>query len=114
MNYDLVLHVDKVDGSAQVAFTNAQNYAKALKGESFKMVLVVNSKAVTQFMATNKDLEPGLEAAVDAGLEIRLCQNALDGNKLEAGQIFPQCSIVPAGLVELVRLQREGYAYIKP
>lgn len=113
--YDLVLHVDKIDGSINIAFSNAVNYAHALEGEQFKMVLLLNSKAVTHMVANSTDMNrEKMDLAVQAGLVIKVCQNALNVNGLKAVDLCPGCQIVPAGLVELVDLQRAGYAYIKP
>lgn len=112
--YDLLLHVDKPDNSINIAFTNVVNYAKALPGESYRMVLVVNSKAVTLLKKSNVEVKAGLEAAVAAGLDVRVCRNALESTGTDAAELYPQCRVIPAGMVELVNLQREGFAYVKP
>ena len=113
--YDLLLHVDKADGSINIAFANAGNYAAALEGESFKMLLVVNSKAVTELVVGNANIaRDKMKRAVDSGLAIKVCQNAMNDNKLKAEDLFPECRVIPAGLVEIVERQREGYAYVKP
>ena len=48
------------------------------------------------------------------GLKIRLCRNALNDNNLTEADLWPGIEVVPAGLVEIVRLQQAGFAYIKP
>ncbi len=113
--YDLLLHVDKTDGSLNIAFSNAINYARALHGrEAFKMVLVANSGAVTQLTADNAAIKTKLEEAVAAGLQIKVCKNALDANNITPDKLYSQCAVVPAGVVEIVDLQRAGFAYVKP
>lgn len=113
--YDLLLHVDKPDGSINIAFSNAINYAKALAGEEFKMILVVNSKAVTQFVAKAAAVDADkMNAATTAGLIIKICRNAMNDNNIKEDELFPVCRVIPAGLVEIVDRQREGYAYVKP
>lgn len=113
--YDLLLHVDKPDGSINTAFNNAANYARALPGQKYSLLLVVNSKAVTQLVrgAEGIDAEK-MKMALDAGLKIKVCRNAINENGLDEASLYPECEVVPAGLVELVERQREGYAYIKP
>lgn len=113
--YDLLLHVDKPDGSINTAFNNAANYAKALPDQEYALELVVNSKAVTQLVrgAEGVDAEK-MKRALDAGLKIKVCRNALNEHNLEESSLYPECEVVPAGLVELVERQRDGYAYIKP
>lgn len=111
--YDLVLHVDKTDGSLGIAMSNAINYAKALTTEQYEMVLVVNSQAVTQ-MTRGNGIVPALEKACAAGLAVRICRNALEATGTKESDLLPQCVVVPAGLVEIVDLQRRGFAYVKP
>ena len=51
---------------------------------------------------------------MEKGLKIRLCRNALNDNNLTEADLWPGVEVVPAGLVEIVRLQQAGFAYIKP
>lgn len=112
--YDLLLHVDRTDGSLGIALGNAVHYATALEKEAFRMVLVVNSKAVTELTADNAAIAHPLAEAHHLGLGIRVCSNALQAAGINRAALFPQCTVVPSGIVELVRLQEEGYAYVKP
>jgi len=112
--YNIVLHVDKPDGSLAIAFTNAVNYAKALPEEDFSMILVVNSRAVTQLVRSNAEIGAVLEDASSHGLSIFVCNNALESTGTDPSHLYPQCRVVPAGIVAIVDLQRKGYAYIKP
>ena len=48
------------------------------------------------------------------GLSIRLCNNALNAFKVDRSKLWKGCEVIPAGMVEIVRLQREGFAYVKP
>lgn len=112
--FDLVLHVDAADNSLALALHNYMNYAAALAEEPFKAVLVANSAAVRLLKAENKALENAVAQAVSHGLDLRVCRNALNDNGIRPEELFPQCVVVPAGLVEVVRLQNEGFAYVKP
>ena len=112
--YDIVFHVDKTDGALGIAFSNAINYARALPDETFNMVLVVNSRAVTQLADDKPDIWKGIADAVALGLSIRVCNNALEATGTRPENLHPACVVVPAGIVEIVNLQRQGYAYIKP
>lgn len=112
--YDLLLHVDKTDGSLAVAFSNAVNYALALPDEKFSMALVVNARAVTQLTPDSPDMKAPLEKAQAHGLCVLVCNNALKATGTKPESLYPGCRVVPAGIVEIVDLQRAGYAYIKP
>ncbi|MCH5277600.1 MAG: DsrE family protein [Desulfovibrionaceae bacterium] len=115
MNTDLLLHVDSDDPAVlKLALTNAINYANALPDEKPRMTLVANGPAVRLFTRQYPDLAARGEEAAGLGLDIRLCANALRSNDISPDALWPACRVIPAGMVELVRLQREGYAYVKP
>lgn len=113
-DFTVAFHVDKIDGSLAVALNNAINYAKGIPGQDYHMVLVVNSAAVKELVAEKALLLETLPLALEFGLEVRACRNALVATGTAPEQLFAGCQIVPAGIVELVRLQKQGYAYIKP
>lgn len=114
MNYDIVLHVDTDDNCMAVALKNATNYANALPDTDFGMVLLVNGAGVRQLAKTNEAIGDKLAEVMGRGLKVRACANALRDNNLTPEMLFAGVEVVPAGLVELVHLQRAGYAYVKP
>ena len=48
------------------------------------------------------------------GVKFVACNNALNIFDIKKENVIHFVGIVPAGVVELVKKQREGYAYIKP
>lgn len=113
MRYDVVFHVDQDAAALSMALTNIRNYFDALPGEVFTVVLLVNGPAIT-LMGADGEHAGQLAAAAAQGLSIRVCRNALTAFKLSPDWLCPVCEIVPAGVVELVECQAEGFAYIKP
>lgn len=93
---------------------NAANYLKALPPKTFQLQIVANAGAVTLFTNDKKDLYELVKPLMAEGVIFKLCANALAENSIPKENIWPGCEIVPAGLVEIVRLQRLGFAYIKP
>ena len=55
-----------------------------------------------------------LAGLMQKGLSVRLCRNALNSFGVSQDALLDGLDIVPAGIAELVRLQKEGFAYIKP
>ncbi|RDK08441.1 DsrE family protein [Cupriavidus lacunae] len=54
-------------------------------------------------------------ALASAGVEFRVCRNTLTARKISESSLLMEAKVVPAGVVEIARLQaEEGYAYIKP
>ena len=114
MNYDTVFHID-VDEEALLNFTlnNITNFYNALPDEAFRAVLVANGPAVRLF-CKGATAEKRLASLMEKGLSVRLCRNAVTSFGVSDDSLIDGLDIVPAGIAELVRLQKEGFAYIKP
>lgn len=115
MNYDLCLHMDADDPAAlRLTLKNAFNYLKALPDQIFQLVLVANGPGCASLCCTTPTARLWPPPCRPRACTIRLCANALADNNLTPDDLWPGCQVVPAGLVEIVRLQRKGFAYIKP
>lgn len=115
MNYDLCVHLDMNDPSLLgLSLNNITNYMAALPEEKFHVCLVVNGPAVQLFKRESCPQAERVAALAARGVRFTLCINALESFTVRPADLLPECEINPAGVVELVRLQREGYAYIKP
>jgi len=55
-----------------------------------------------------------LAEARDNGVVIIACGNTMKGQKLAPGDMHPAAKIVFAGVVEIMKRQKEGYAHIRP
>lgn len=115
MNYDVILHLDSADPAMlRLVLRNAANYLNALPGENFRINVVANGGGATLFTKDKNDLRELAIPVMERGVVIKLCANALAEHGISHDAVWTECEIVPAGLVEVVRLQREGFAYIKP
>jgi uncharacterized protein len=62
-----------------------------------------------------KLFEPAVAALAEQGVEFRICNNTLTAHNVPLTDVLPQAKVVPAGVVEVVRLQaKEGYVYFRP
>lgn len=52
--------------------------------------------------------------ALRDGVSLVACQNTLKAMDLTEKDMLPGIGYVPAGIVELMRKQQHGYAYIRP
>lgn len=52
--------------------------------------------------------------AVGKGIQVVACENTLSAQKLVRADMLANISYVPAGVVELMRKQQQGWAYIRP
>lgn len=52
--------------------------------------------------------------AVQSGIRIVACENTMKGQKLSKADMNQAVGYVPAGVVEIMKRQGEGWAYIRP
>ncbi len=115
MFYDLVIHVDDNDPKRlNLAFNNVANYKGGLPGEDFRIVMVANGPAIQLFTRSNTEQAERGAMLMKGGLSIRICNNALKAFNVSPDDLWEGCEVVPAGVVEIVKLQREGFAYLRP
>lgn len=84
-------------------------------GLDYEIEVVANGEAVAGYV---KDRQPDLIGQMEK-LALKkvcfaACANALRGNEIRPEQLTACVTIVPAGVVELVKKQEEGFAYIRP
>lgn len=84
------------------------------------MVPLSNGKGI-DFLLKNaadeggKAFAPSLQALADRGVAFKVCRNTLKSRGLGDDAVAAEATIVPAGVVEVARLQlEEKAAYIKP
>lgn len=113
--YKAVFHIDE-NKKWKLLLANVSNLLDAIDGESYDVEVVANSEAV-KYYDTGQNLDTDvntMKELMEKGVMFVACNNALRTNKIEKGQILDYVKVVPAGVLELVEKQSEGYAYIKP
>lgn len=99
--------------SLQHALNYLQNFISGCPAESAQAVLVVNGPAVRLF-CPHSPMEAAIRCALaNSQIQIKLCRHALMRAKVPEYLPIPGCQIVPLGIVELVDLQADGFAYVK-
>ena len=52
--------------------------------------------------------------AIKAGVTVSACENTLRNLKLARADMHPNVSYVAAGVVQIIKRQQEGWAYLRP
>jgi intracellular sulfur oxidation DsrE/DsrF family protein len=97
---------------------NVRNHLNA--SPKVKIVVVTNGPGIDFLLDGAKDkngnpYDAVVEELQGRGVQFRICNNTLEGRKIDHKRILPDVKIVPSGVAEAARLQlQEGYAYIKP
>lgn len=114
MKVKVIFHVD--EGTKwNLLLKNVQNLLQVIEINMSQIEVLANSEAVKFYLRDNS--EKGLSIMQDLsgkGVYFVACNNALRGFGITKVQLAPFVSIVPAGVLELIEKQMEGYAYIKP
>ena len=113
----VVYHVNDA-GNAAAALNNIRNHLNA--SPQATIVLVAHGAGIDFLLdgAIDKDGYPydvAVRELAARGVGFRVCNNTLEGRRIDRRRVLPEAVIVPSGVAELSRLQaQEGYVYIKP
>lgn len=111
-----VVHLDLEDESRVLtALGNLKNFLAQIPPENADLRVVANSSAA-KFFRRERAGEYGDAVAElsKQGVRFLICANSLSKLGIDKAELLEQCEVVPAGIVELIRLQNEGFAYVKP
>lgn len=120
--HKLAIHVDSNDPAVMtLALNNAQNvisfYKK--KGERVIVELVTYGPGLHMFRSDTSPVKQRIAtmSLENPNLKFSACGNTRTGMKKREGKEIPivsEAKIVHSGVVRLMELQRQGYAYIRP
>ena len=51
--------------------------------------------------------------ALKSGVQVNACQNTMNGMKFTPADMLPDIGYVPSGVVEVMKKQQQGWAYIR-
>lgn len=108
--YKVIFHVVEKNKWRMVT-NNAMNLAKSdLEIE----VLVLSVGESILGYAKDSDVVENLEMLMANGIKLIACNNSLKAFELPEENILDGIEVVPAGMVEMVKRQADGYMYIRP
>ena len=96
------------------AFTlgNIGNALDGLGADHADIELVVYGPAIAM-LKKDSPVADKVAAALARGVRVAACQNSMRGFKIEQADLVPGVTPVPAGVVELIRREHAGYAYVR-
>lgn len=98
-----------------ILYAFVKNSSKPLKG---KMVVVTHGPELRVFAKENYEKYQGIvdkmAELAEAGVEFRMCNNAMRAAGFQSTDMHGFITVVPAGFPEIALLQSQGYKYINP
>lgn len=116
MKTKVVFHVDWDNEEALImALNNMENLLKNVPAQEAAIYLVANGVAVRLFRRERAaQYASRIESLSGSGVHFFVCNNSLNNLGIKHEELLEPCQVVPAGILEIIRLQAEGCAYVKP
>ena len=113
----VVYHLNEGVDQAARAMGNIRNHLDA--DPTVKIVVVTHGAGIDFLLegATNKENQSFTGAIGELsgrGVEFLVCNNTLNGRKIDKNNVVMEARVVPSGVAELANLQAKGFGYIRP
>lgn len=96
-----------------LALNNAKNVQQDLGEKNVDVEIVVYGPGIGM-LKFESTVAGRIDEAIKAGVKVVACENTMKAQKLTKTDMLTTIGYVPAGVVELMKKQKEGYAYIRP
>ncbi|CAN5295588.1 DsrE family protein [soil metagenome] len=96
-----------------LALNNAKNVQTDLGTEGLDLEIVVYGPGISM-LKMESPVAQRIAEALKSGVKVVACENTMKAQKLVKADMLPDIGYVPAGVVELMQKQQQGYAYIRP
>lgn len=111
----IVIHLNILPNENQLK--KMQNAFDHLKEESpnADVKILIHGPAIELMLAKDKTKKEFLDKSQSKGIQFLVCHNTMKKKKIKLKQLYKVKAddVVPAGLLELARLQQMGYSYIR-
>lgn len=105
---------DNSPGKWNLALNNAMNAQNALGGPDKVDVEIVVYGPGIGMLKMDSEVGNRVETVLGKGVKVVACQNTMRAKKLTKDDMLPSIGYVPAGVIEIMYKQQQGYSYIRP
>jgi len=110
----VVMQVSDADPAKwNLALNNAKNVQTDLGAANVDIEIVAYGPGIGM-LKVESVVGNRVGEAMAAGIKVVACENTLQAQKLTHADMLPKIDYVPAGVVELMQKQQQGWAYIRP
>ena len=97
-----------------LTLNNVRNLQNGVGGADRADIEVIAYGPGIQLLKADSPIAARISEAVGNKVKVVACENTMAANKLTHADMLPDIDYVPAGVVEVMRKQQAGYAYIRP
>jgi intracellular sulfur oxidation DsrE/DsrF family protein len=113
-HYKVVLQVSDADPAKwNLALNNANNILHDLGKGNVAIEIVAYGPGLGMLKGDSK-VGDRLAQALDNSIGLMACENTMRNTKVTKDQMYSGISYVDAGVVHIMKRQREGWAYVRP
>lgn len=111
----IVLQVSDDDPKKwNLALNNARNAQQDLGGPKNVDIEIVAYGPGINMLKMDAVTANRVSDAIKTGISIVACENTMGAQKIDKAEMNPSISYVPAGVIQLMRRQQQGWAYVRP
>jgi len=100
-------------GRQQLVLNNTVNILKAFGQDNIRVEIVAFGPGLKMLLKNNKHSKE-IKALKAEGVEFAACHNTMLAMHVTKAQLNTAATVVPGGIVELVRREEQGWSYVKP
>lgn len=104
---------DNDPGKWNLALNNARNVQADLGMDNVDVEVVAYGPGLPM-LKKESAVAQRIASASAQGVSVIACENTMKNTKVGRDQILPGVSFVDAGVVHIMKRQREGWAYVRP
>jgi intracellular sulfur oxidation DsrE/DsrF family protein len=104
---------DSDQGKWNLALNNAKNIQTDLGAPNVDIEIVTYGPGI-DMLKLDSPVGGRIGEATTAGVKVIACENTMRGQKLTRADMLNGIGYVPAGVIELMSRQEQGWAYIRP
>ena len=110
-------HFDNAAAQGLKGLRNVRNHIDT--DPTAKITIVTHAEGIDMLMegaksANGTEYAPLVSALKGRGVTFEICEITLKNRGLKKEQFIQEADFTPSGVVRLAKLQKQGYAYIKP
>ncbi len=110
-------HIDNAAAQGLKGLRNVRNHIDT--DPTVKITVVTHAEGVDMLMegaksANGTEYAPLVSALKGRGVTFEICEITLKNRSLKKEQFIQEADFTPSGVVRIAKLQKQGYAYIKP
>ena len=91
---------------------NMVNLKEGVGSEGVEIELVAYGPGI-HMLKVDSPVKHRIADAMKSGVHVNACQNTMNGMKLTPSDMQPEIGYVPSGVVEVMKKQQQGWAYIR-